>query len=412
MMFIRKTSDRVKKIVVYVVAAAFVLSTGIIGIYALVDQRQGTPVASASEIAVVNGRSIDYWSFVENYYVIYQQYPFFSPGESEYWLRSYVLDQMIAGELLRAEAEKASIKIDKSEIDTVIETQKASFPSTDDYYSYLQSRGMTEADMREAVRSDLMVEAYVTKLQNTATVTDEEVNAEYEARKAEDDSLVFDEVKETIKSELLAEKKSELLITHINELRAAAKVDIKDPVINAINAAEAGDYGAAATYYRQAIKDSGTDPYLHMALGRVLEKLEDMDGALASFEKAAEVDGGTSPDIQYYLGAAYREREMNDKAAEAFRKASEIDGENDSYLHYILKSEFEDMGLTEDAEREQGIIDRIAEETARLQEEYARLLAGYEGSSETGTDESESSPSTQSEGGANGDSAEDTSLED
>lgn len=175
-MFIRKTNDRVKKIVVYTVAAAFVLSTGVIGVYALLERRQGGPVASASEIAVVNGRAIDYWSFVENYYAIYQQYPFFSPGESEYWLRSYVLDQMIAGELLRMEAEKASIKIDKSEVDEIIETQKDSFSNTSDYYSYLQSRGLTEADVRESVRSSLMVEEYVAKLQESATVTDEEIN--------------------------------------------------------------------------------------------------------------------------------------------------------------------------------------------------------------------------------------------
>lgn len=222
-------------------------------------------------------------------------------------------------------------------------------------------------------------------------------------------------MKDTIKNQLLSQKRSQLLIAKIDELRAAAKVEIKDPVINAINAAEADDYETAATYYRKAIEESGTDPYLHMALGRVLEKLDDMDAALASFEEAAEVDGGVSADIQFYLGMAYREREMNDKAAEAYRQASEIDGENDSYLHAILKGEFEEMGLTEDAEREQGIIDKITEDTAKLQEEYERMLAESEqadSSGEASSDESASPSSAESEGGDHGDGAEDTSLED
>lgn len=374
-MFIGKTNDRVKKIVVWVVAAAFVLSTGVIGIYALIDRQPGgVPTASASDIASVNGRRIDYWSFIENFYAVYQQYPYFSPGESQYWLRSYVLEQMIAGELLRIEAEKSSVEVDDAVVDETIEGYKAAFADPDDYLSYLQSRGMTEADLRSSIRSSLLVEAYVAELQEEATVTEEEINAEFENRVAEDESLVFDDVKDAIESELLAQKKDELLVAHIEELRAAANVEIFDPVINAINAAESGDYDTAAKHYAEAIDSGSSDPYLHLALGRVLERLEDMDGALAAYEKAAEVDGGVTAEIQLYLGLAYNEREMTDKAVEALRKASEIDGETDPYLHTILQSEFEGLGLTEDAEREQQIIDKISEETAKMYEDYLSQL--------------------------------------
>ena len=172
-MFIRKTSDRFKKAVVWIVAAAFVLSTGIIGIYALVDRRSGgVPSAMASDIASVNGRGIDYWSFIENFYAVYQQYPYFSPGESQYWLRSYVLDQMIARELLRAEAERSSIKVDEAVVNETIDGYKALFSDSDEFRDYLMSRGMTEADLRRSVRSSLMIEAYVEKLQEQAVVTE------------------------------------------------------------------------------------------------------------------------------------------------------------------------------------------------------------------------------------------------
>jgi len=394
-MFIGKKNDRVRKIVTWVVVAAFVLSTGIIGIYALVDrQLGGAQPAYASYIATVNGRGIDYGSFIENYNAIYQQYPYFSPGESQYWLRSFVLEQMIAGELLRAEAEKSSIKVDDAKIDQVIEEYKAAFSDPDDFYGYLQSRQMTEADFRKSVRSSLMVEEYIARLQETATVTEEEIAAEFEARKAEDESLVFDEVKDTIESELLAKKRDELLTTHIQELRNSASVEIFDPVINAINAAESGNYEAAAEYYNEAIDSGGEDdPYLHLALGRVLEKLEDMDGALAAFEKAAEIDGGATAEIQLYLGMAYKEREMTDKAVEAFRKASEIDGETDSYLHSILKSEFEELGLTEDAQREQEIVSRIEEEMAKRYEEYLKQLEEAQQSAESDNSSDAEAPS-------------------
>lgn len=398
-MFIRKTSDRFKKAVVWIVAAAFVLSTGIIGIYALVDRRSGgVPSAMASDIASVNGRGIDYWSFIENFYAVYQQYPYLSPGESRSWLRSYVLDQMIARELLRAEAERSSIKVDEAVVNETIDGYKTLFSDSDEFRDYLMSRGMTEADLRRSVRSSLMIEAYVEKLQEQAVVTEEEINAEFEARLTEDEDLVFDDVKDTIEGELLAKKRDELLIAHIEELRAAAKVEIFDPVINAINAAESGDFETAAKYYNEAVEAGSSDPYLHLALARVLEKLEDMDGALAAYEKAAEVDGGVTAEVHLQLGLAYNERGMTDLAVEAFRKASEIDGETDPYLHSILESEFEGLGLTEDAERERQIIDKISEETAKMYEEWLKQLEEAQQTAES-DDSSEDAEETAEQSG-------------
>ena len=264
-MLFGKSNDRMKKIVVYTVAAAFVLSTGIIGVYALMSRPyESVPLASASDIAVVNGKGIGYYEFLERYRYTYQQYPFFSPGESEYWLRSFVLDQIIAGELIKAEAEKAGIKVAKADIDKAIESQKALYSNVDDYYLYLQSMGMTEADMREAVRASLMVEAYIEQLQSTATVSDEEIAAEFEAWKAEDETLVLEEVEEEVRSDLLEEKQNELLINHINELMAAAEIEIKD------RSSMPSELQKMRTGRRPLPTMGGhrrdRDPYLHMAL--------------------------------------------------------------------------------------------------------------------------------------------------
>ena len=407
-MLFGKSNDRMKKIVVYTVAAAFVLSTGIIGVYALMSRPyESVPLASASDIAVVNGKGIGYYEFLERYRYTYQQYPFFSPGESEYWLRSFVLDQIIAGELIQAEAEKAGTKVDKSDIDEVIKFQKALYSDVNDYYLYLQSMGMTEADMREAVRASLMVEAHIEQLQSTAAVSDEEVAAEFEARKADDEALVFEEVEDDIRSDLLEQKRNELLIAHIDELMAAAEIEIRDPVINAIRAAEDEDWEKAAEYYSEAIAEYEVDSYLHMALARVLDRLDRPEEALASYERAAEVDEGVNAEVQLVLGMAYQDRDMGEQAAEAFRKASEIDGETDAYLHPILQGEFEKLGLDADVAREQEILDRIAEETARQHEEYQRQLEEYLKSlqsEQTEGDSSEEASETGDEG--NGDESE------
>jgi len=405
-MLFGKSNDRLTKIVVYTVAAAFVLSTGIIGVYALKSRPyEPVPYASASEVAVVNGKSIGYYEFVQTYRYVYQQYPFFSPGESEYWLRSYVLELMIDDELIRAEAEKSGIKVDKGEIDEAIKSLKAMYAKEDDFYLYLQSVGMTEAEVRETVKANLMTQAYIEQLQSAAAVSDEEVAAEFEARKAEDETLVFEEVADEIRSDLLEQKKSQLLANRKEELKAAAQIEIKDPVINAIRAAEAEDWETAAAHYQQAIDEYEIDPYLHMALARVLEKLDRADEALASYQKAAEVDEGTNAEVQLALGMAYQDRGMNEQAAEAFRKASEIDGETDGYLHTILKSEFEALGLEEDAAREQEIIDRIAEEMARQEEEYQKWLDEYMKSLESEQIEGDSSEQS-SEAGEQGNSDE------
>lgn len=275
---------------------------------------------------------------------------------------------------------------------------KALFSDSDEFRDYLMSRGMTEADLRRSVRSSLMIEAYVEKLQEQAVVTEEEINAEFEARLTEDEDLVFDDVKDTIEGELLAKKRDELLIAHIEELRAAAKVEIFDPVINAINAAESGDFETAAKCHNEAVEAGSSDPYLHLALARVLEKLEDMDGALAAYEKAAEVDGGVTAEVHLQLGLAYNERGMTDLAVEAFRKASEIDGETDPYLHSILESEFEGLGLTEDAERERQIIDKISEETAKMYEEWLKQLEEAQQTAES-DDSSEDAEETAEQSG-------------
>ena len=88
---------------------------------------------------------------------------------------------------------------------------------------------------------------------------------------------------------------------------------------------------------------------------------------------------------------------MTDLAVEAFRKASEIDGETDPYLHSILRVSSR-LGLTEDAERERQIIDKISEETAKMYEEWLKQLEEAQQTAES-DDSSEDAEETAEQSG-------------
>jgi len=111
------------------------------------------------------------------------------------------LDQMIQEELIKQEADKAGITATEADIDSEITLWKGRFPSENDFNSWLQQNGMTEADFRKEMPTQLRIRKL---LEPKATVTDEQVKQYFDENKAS-----FDTAEEVRVSHILVATKAE-----------------------------------------------------------------------------------------------------------------------------------------------------------------------------------------------------------
>ncbi|GGD68747.1 peptidylprolyl isomerase [Paenibacillus nasutitermitis] len=95
------------------------------------------------------------------------------------------LDQMIQEELIKQEADKAGITATEADIDSEITLWKGRFPSENDFNSWLQQNGMTEADFRKEMPTQLRIRKI---MEPKTTVTDEQVKQFFDENKASFDT--------------------------------------------------------------------------------------------------------------------------------------------------------------------------------------------------------------------------------
>ncbi|MBW7459597.1 peptidylprolyl isomerase, partial [Paenibacillus sepulcri] len=95
------------------------------------------------------------------------------------------LDQMIQEELVKQEADKAGITATEADIDSEVKLWEGRFPTADDFNAWLQQNGMTEADFRKEMPTQLRIRKL---LEPKATVTDDQIKQYFDQNKASFDT--------------------------------------------------------------------------------------------------------------------------------------------------------------------------------------------------------------------------------
>jgi len=144
-------------------------------------------------------------------------------------LSTYALDSLISQALIRQAIKNSNIQVAESDIDAQIEIVKSRFASTAEYESALATEGMTEAELRFQITSDLSAQAYFEAklglLQITAT--DAEINTVYDQAAAGEDVPPLTEVRAQVETMVIQQKQQELIAAHIQELRTTANIEVQ-----------------------------------------------------------------------------------------------------------------------------------------------------------------------------------------
>jgi peptidyl-prolyl cis-trans isomerase C len=97
-----------------------------------------------------------------------------------------VLEQLIAIHLLQEDAKAQGVTVSDDEVQQAVAARKRNFPSEDVYKKALAEAGVTEKDLRDRAREQLMLQKYVeTKLAPKAAVSDQAVRDFYDKHKTE-----------------------------------------------------------------------------------------------------------------------------------------------------------------------------------------------------------------------------------
>jgi parvulin-like peptidyl-prolyl isomerase len=189
----------------------------------------------------------------------------------------------------------------------------------------------------------------------------------------------FEKEKDDIRKRLEEEGAAKQFNEWFSQVRADARIDVTDPSLRAQQFVLNNQLPQAVSQYQEAILKEPGNPYLHVALGRVYQQLDDVDQAISEFEQAVGI-GGNDPEIYLYLGLAYREKDRDIEAAEQFRRASELDP-MDFQLHLALLQLFSSMGLEKDAKDEENkliAIQKLMQEQREAYEKQAQEQAELE----------------------------------
>lgn len=201
-----------------------------------------------------------------------------------------------------------------------------------------------------------------------------------ERRRAEGEA--FEEEREALREQLLAQKQQEAYQAWLQERRDEARVVIHDPTLRALDLFAEGKLEEAEAAFREAIASDPQNAYLHGLLAQVLSRRGDLEGAIVEARQAVAAFDG-DPDLHMLLGNLLREAERPDEAVAEYQKASEL-SPYDMTLHLNLYGTFLQMGREEEAEAERARLQEIQQLLQQRQQLQEELMGQGEEPSEAG----------------------------
>ena len=139
-------------------------------------------------MATVNGEVITYSQFRQHVFEIERAYgKVYSGKELENQLRDKrksILNDLIEEALLLDEAKRENVKVDKIEIEKMVNTAKSKFESSDDFYNALRNEGLTLETLEKEYRQRLMIKKIIQfKVNSKARIEEYEISQYYQAHR-------------------------------------------------------------------------------------------------------------------------------------------------------------------------------------------------------------------------------------
>ena len=365
-----KSTNRLVIVVVVLLVVALVIpmviglgGRGTTSTYSYNNQDVKERIAKLSKInvATVNSRNVtklDYDREVSNQYT-----ELVTKGKARLdqldSIRAKVLDELVTEALILDAAKKASYTISQAEINELVEYDKTGFASEEEWHAFLANWDFTEQLYADFVRDQEIISKYPQQVIGNITVSEDEIQAEYEDRLSRTPGLKLEDVRSNIITMLTYSKQSETYQDWMQNLKDSATITYNMPRAQAYKAFVDGDYNSAEELYRTAMKEEPEDPYIPLNLGIVLVRNDKTDEGLDMMNKAMELEPA-DPYIPLVQGEFLYSVGEVEKATEILRLASEK-ATDDLSAHTDIKAAFVKMGLTEEVERENEILKEILE---------------------------------------------------
>ena len=201
-------------------------------------------------------------------------------------IRSQVLENLIARELLYQESQKKGIKISEEEVNQQLIKVKAQFPNEAEFNNALNRMNLTEASIREKLERDLALRKLIDdEITPKVTVSDSEIRAFYDNNPA-----TFTQPERV--------KASHILIKVDPQASAAQKAEAQKK-INLVQARlqKGEDFGALAKEYSEGPSGPKGGDLGYFTRGQMVKAFEEAAFAM----KPGEVSGVVETKFGYHL---------------------------------------------------------------------------------------------------------------
>ena len=147
-------------------------------------------------------------------------------------VKEQTLDSLVTQTLILQKAEEEKIKASESEIDEEYSSYEEQFGGEKEMAKALKSQGMDEDAMKAKIAEYLISVKYQDKVAPAEKVTDKEIKKYYDeaaaqSKEAGQELPPLEEASEQIKGIMEQQQQQEKLAAHVEELKEAAKIDLK-----------------------------------------------------------------------------------------------------------------------------------------------------------------------------------------
>jgi len=222
------------KIIGIIVVLALILG----GVYLLVGDNLNLGGSSADTpnenvVATVNGEEITDEEFQAQLAVAMQNFQAqganLDDPNNVALIRKQVLDEMINNKVVLQGLAGANIEVSQEVVDVEFDRVKAQSGSDEAFQTALTQAGLTEAQLKENLRRQLMAQQYLRGNVDVdlVTVTEAEIQTFYDQNVAgQENAPAFADVEAQIRQQITANKQQQLINQFVDGLRAAADVEI------------------------------------------------------------------------------------------------------------------------------------------------------------------------------------------
>ncbi|MER2089390.1 SurA N-terminal domain-containing protein [Sporosarcina sp. JAI121] len=155
-----------------------------------------------------------------------------SSKEAAEQVKTQVLDTLVNQTLILQKAKEAKINASETEIDEEYSSFEKQFGGEKEMKKALKSQSMDVKTLKNQIAESIIFDKYLEKVAPAGKVSDKEIKAYYDkaaatSKEAGQELPPLEEVSQEIEGIINQEQQQKLLVAHVEELKAASKIELK-----------------------------------------------------------------------------------------------------------------------------------------------------------------------------------------